>query len=177
MSTSISTSCLLAFDELRALDRIDLLRISVGSVLPAEGDVGVANRENARVADEFHLFHLARYWSRIVGFAEVVGDGCDSLVEGDSGSLVRMATDQAGRVLREADLIPNLWTEYVDQLETMLTLRPVSVKVIERASDEFDKCLEAIGYDPWLDSETSNTKANKSRHSNPYQPPCLHDLP
>ena len=126
---------------------------------------------------EFHLFHLARYWSRIVGFAKVVGDGCDSLVEGDSGSLVRMATDQAGRVLREADLIPNLWTEYVDQLETMLTLRPVSVKVIERASDEFDKCLEAIGYDPWLDSETSNTKANKSRHSNPYQPPCSHDLP
>jgi hypothetical protein len=97
---------------------------------------------------EFHLFHLARYWSRLVGFARHVGDGCNSLIEGDLGTAVRMGTEQAGRVIRETDA-GDLWHDYVERVETMLTIRPVSLESIERASKGFDKCLEAIGFDPW----------------------------
>ena len=40
-----------AFDELRAFDGLDALGIAVGAVLPAEADMGVGDRNDARVAD------------------------------------------------------------------------------------------------------------------------------
>ncbi len=122
---------------------------------------------------EFHLFHLARYWSRLVGFARNVGDGCNSLIEGDLGTAVRMGTDHTGRVIRETDVIGDLWTDYVERVETMLTLRPVSIETIERASEGFDKCLEAIGYDPWHAPSASKKEGQQDASSNGGQRPSL----
>jgi hypothetical protein len=126
-----------------------------------------ASRGEVTPADplEFHLFHLARYWSRLGGFAGHVSDGCNSLIEGDLGIAVRMGTEQADRVIRDMDLIGDLWTDYVEQVETMMTLRPVSTETMERASAGFDRCLEAIGYDPWYAPSASRKESQQDAPS------------
>lgn len=56
-----------------------------------------AERGNITPGDplEFHLYHLARYWSRLVGFCRHDPSSAESLVESDLGACVQLGSEFA----------------------------------------------------------------------------------
>jgi len=98
---------------------------------------------------KFHLFHLARYWSRLVGFCQHVKDVPSSFVEGDLGACVKVGSDYANNLIDSSSPIFDLWQDYWKKTQAVLFEKPVSVEQVEEASSAFDACLTELKYDPW----------------------------
>lgn len=98
---------------------------------------------------EFHLFHLARYWSRLIGFCRQTPDTPEGWINGDLGACVALGTRLAGQLIDSGSPIRNEWDEYFRQSNSILYQRPVSLDGVELACVLFDQCLSALQYDPW----------------------------
>lgn len=97
----------------------------------------------------FHLYHLARYWSRLVGFCRLEPDSSESFVNGDGGACVKVGTDFADGALSPDSPIKDLWQDYLGKTQALLLEEPASAGDVEAASQAFDRCLTELGYDPW----------------------------
>ncbi len=97
----------------------------------------------------FHLYHLARYWSRLVGFCRHNPTKVAAFMETDLAVCVQVGSEFAHKLIGLNSPIYARWQEYWVQTQAMLHRRPVTIEAIEAASLAFDRCVADLKYDPW----------------------------
>ena len=102
---------------------------------------------------EFHLYHLARYWSRLVGFCRQDPSKPEGWIDGDLGACVEVGSEFAHKLIGPDSPIYGRWQEYWAQTQAVLHKRPVTIEAVEAASQIFDACLVGLKYDPWANTE------------------------
>lgn len=102
---------------------------------------------------KFHFYHLALYWSRLVGFCRQVPSKPQGFIDGDLGACVKVGSDYAHRLIDPNSQIYELWQIYWRKTQSILHDRPVTIQDVEDASQAFDDCLARMKYDPWNRSE------------------------
>jgi len=118
------------------------------------GDVTPTN------ALEFHFYHLARYWSRLVGFCRQYPSEPEGWIDGDLGACIQVGSDFADKLIDPSSLIHHQWQDYRKQADAILHERPVTITDVESALNSFEGCLVALNYDPW-----ANPSQLKDEHS------------
>lgn len=110
-----------------------------------------AERGDATPVDplEFHLFHLARYWSRLVGFCRQTPDGVGACLNGDLGACIQVGTKHVGQLIAAESKIAEEWETYTKQVHDLFHEQRPSLESVEEASATFDRCLAGIKYNPW----------------------------
>jgi hypothetical protein len=110
-----------------------------------------AGRGGVTPADplEFHLYHLARYWSRLVGFCRQDPSKPAAFLDTDLGACVQVGSEFAHRLIGADSPIYGRWQDYWARTQTMLHQRPVTIQAVESASLAFDACVADLRYDPW----------------------------
>jgi len=98
---------------------------------------------------QFHLYHLARYWSRLLGFCRQTPSKPEGWIDGDLGACIQMGSEFAHPLITPDSPIYRLWQDYWTQTQSMLHQRPVTMDAIETASRAFDACTAGLKYDPW----------------------------
>ena len=98
---------------------------------------------------EFHLYHLARYWSRLVGFCRQVPDKPETAIDTDLGACVAVGSEFANKLIQPSLPIYARWQDYWQRTQSVLRDRPVALEQVEGASRTFDDCLSELKYDPW----------------------------
>jgi len=93
---------------------------------------------------EFHLYHLARYWSRLVGFCQQDPAKPASFINGDLGACVQVGSEFAHQLTGPNSPIYDQWQAYWMQTKAVLYYRPVTIEAVEAASKFFDECLAAL---------------------------------
>ncbi len=121
--------------------------------LTANYEKGFAERGGITPSDplEFHLYHLARYWSRLTGFCRQEPSGTASFVDTDLGVCVEVGSEFAHKLIRQDSPIYSQWQNYWKQTQTMLHDRPATIEAVEAASRAFEASLVALKYDPWAE--------------------------
>ncbi|RYD42225.1 MAG: hypothetical protein EOP85_11510 [Verrucomicrobiaceae bacterium] len=99
---------------------------------------------------EFHLYHLARYWSRIVGFIRQYPGDPERWMDGNGGQAIRIANGFTESAINPASKVLNEWQIYKVASDATFHKRPLSGDDIEKASAAFERFLVAAGYNPWL---------------------------
>jgi hypothetical protein len=98
---------------------------------------------------EFHLYHLARYWSRLVGFCRQVPEKPETAVDTDLGVCVAVGSEFAHKLIDPSLPFYELWQDYWRRTQSVLHERPVTLEQVEAASRTFNECLSVLKYDPW----------------------------
>jgi hypothetical protein len=98
---------------------------------------------------QFHLFHLARYWSRLVGFCRQDPVKPEVFISSDLGACVKVGSDFAHKLVDQSSPIYGLWQNYWIRTQAALHERPVTIESVEAASRAFDQCLAELKFDPW----------------------------
>ena len=98
---------------------------------------------------QFHLFHLARYWSRLVGFCRQDPSRPAAFIDTDLGACVQVGSDFAHKLIGADSPIYERWQEYWVLTQAVLHTRPVNIEAVEAASRTFDAFLAELTYDPW----------------------------
>jgi hypothetical protein len=98
---------------------------------------------------EFHFYHLARYWSRLVGFCRQDTQKPEQSIDGDLGACVQVGSLFINELIDIDSPIYDPWQDYWKKWQSILRERPVSIAEIESASDLFNACTAALKYDPW----------------------------
>ena len=83
---------------------------------------------------EFHLYHLERYWSRLVGFCRQDPSKADCFVDSDLGACVEVGSEFAHKLIGPSSPIHERWQEYWRRTQAILHKRPVTIKNVEAAS-------------------------------------------
>src|SRR5436190_1184935 len=112
---------------------------------------------------EFHLYHLARYWSRLVGFCRQTPSNCDHWIETGLGAYVQIGSDFADKLVNITSPVHANWKAYWSQMQAVLYQRPVTLAQIEATSQAFEACLRDFSYDPWTDSPGRRATASAQR--------------
>lgn len=97
---------------------------------------------------EFHLYHLARYWSRLVGFCRLKPGPPEFWADGSMGIAIRIANRFTDPLVDSASPLIASWNSYKQLAEKVLH-RHVLLDDVEAASDAFDRFLAETGYSPW----------------------------
>ena len=140
-------------------ERVEKLAADYEKMFSERGDVTPMNPL------EFHLYHLARYWSRLTGFARMTPDNLSAMIEGDLGACIKVGTGFADQVVKQDSPIFVPWATYLEGATGILDGRSVSLEDIEHTSLAFDRCLSAADYDPWANKTVVPT-AEKDAGSN-----------
>ncbi|MGC3971404.1 MAG: hypothetical protein QM775_29915 [Pirellulales bacterium] len=98
---------------------------------------------------EFHLYHLARYWSRLVGFCRQDPSRPAAFIDGDLGACVQVGSEFAQKLIESGSPIYERWQNHWTQTQAILHRRPVTMEAVEAASHAFDACIADLKYDPW----------------------------
>ena len=98
---------------------------------------------------EFHLYHLARYWSRLVGFCRQCPSKPEVFIDTDLGACVKVGSEFAHKLIGSNHPIHERWQKYWKRTQAILHERPVTIEEVEAASRAFDECLAELRYDPW----------------------------
>ncbi len=100
---------------------------------------------------EYHLHHLARYWSRLSGFSRLTPGPHDSLADGGLGMAIGIGNRFADELIDSNSPVHASWATYMELATMVLRSRPLALADIESASAAFDQCLSRVGYNPWTD--------------------------
>ena len=98
---------------------------------------------------EFHLYHLVRYWSRLVGFCRQDPSRTEGLIKTDLGACIEVGTQLAHELVKPESLIYSRWQNYWTQTQSVLHKRPVSIESVEATSRIFDECVSELKFDAW----------------------------
>lgn len=98
---------------------------------------------------KFHFYHLARYWSRLVGFCKQAPAKPAVFIDGDLGACVQVGSDFANKLIGSDSPIFASWQNYWIQTQAVLHRRPVTIDSVEAASLAFNACVAELKYDPW----------------------------
>jgi len=99
---------------------------------------------------KFHLYHLARYWYRLVGFCRQTPSNPEGWIDGDLGACVQVGSEFVHGLIAPDSPIYRLWQDYWAQTQSVLHNRPITMDAVEAASRAFDACLVELKYDPWV---------------------------
>jgi hypothetical protein len=99
---------------------------------------------------KFHLYHLARYWSRLIGFCRQNPSNPAEFIDGDLGACVQVGSEFANNLIASDSPIYPSWQSYWIQTQTVLHRRPVTIDSVEAAARAFDACVVQLKYDPWV---------------------------
>lgn len=121
------------------------------SAIASTYEKGYAERGNVTPEDplEFHLYHLARYWSRLVGFCHQFSLEPDGLMQSDLGACIQVGSERAHRLIGPDSPIHDLWQEYWWHTTILLHNRPTTKELVDAAHTAFESCLTRLKYDPW----------------------------
>jgi hypothetical protein len=110
-----------------------------------------AERDSITPSDplEFHLYHLARYWSRLLGFCRQDPSKPAAYIDGDLGACVQVGSEFTHKLITVGSPIYGRWQDYWTQTQAVLHRRPVSIDTVEAAHRAFESCLRELKYDPW----------------------------
>ena len=97
---------------------------------------------------QFHLFHLARYWSRSIAFSRKISQP-ERCIEGDLGACIQVGSEFAHKLIDSNSPIYARWQDYWAQAQAVLHRRPVTMAAVEAASQSFNDCIAELKYDPW----------------------------
>jgi hypothetical protein len=97
----------------------------------------------------FHLYHLALYWSRLIGFCKQYQSNPAVCIDGDLGACVKVGSEFIHKLIKADSPIYERWQEYWAQTQNVLNHRPVGIDAVEAAHKTFEKCLAELKYDPW----------------------------
>ena len=127
----------------------ELLAERVAIITPRYEEM-FANRGGVTPTDplKFHLFHLARYWSRLVGFCRQ-GASPDHFINSDLGACIQVGSEFADALIVPDSPIYQLWQDYWTLTQAVLHRPPVWLAAVEAASLAFDACTAGLRYDPW----------------------------
>jgi hypothetical protein len=127
-----------------------LLAERVSAMIPGYEEM-FAERGRITPSDplQFHLYHLARYWSRLVGFCRQDPSKPSAFIETDLGACVQVGSEFAHKLIGPDSPIFRLWQDYWRQAQAVLYERPVTIEAVESAARAFDACLSELKYDPW----------------------------
>lgn len=98
---------------------------------------------------KFHLYHLARYWSRFAGFCRQDPSNIDAFINGDLGGCVQVGSEFAHQLIGPSEPVYERWQDYWQRTQTVLNKRPVNLNAVEDSIRSFNECLVAVNYDPW----------------------------
>jgi len=98
---------------------------------------------------QFHLYHLARYWSRLVGFCRQVPSKPETAIDTDLGACVDVGSQFVHRLIEPSSPIYGQWQDCWTRTQAVLRERPVTLEAVEAASRVFDSCAAGLKYDPW----------------------------
>lgn len=98
---------------------------------------------------KFHLYHLAIYWSRLVGFCRQDPSKPAAWIDSDLGACVQVGSEFANKLIDSDSAIYTSWQNYWGQMQEVLHQRPVTIDAIEATSRAFNACLGELKYDPW----------------------------
>ena len=98
---------------------------------------------------EFHLHHLARYWSRLLGFCRQDPSKPAAYIDGDLGACIQVGSEFTNKLIEADSPIYERWQDYWKQTQAVLHQRPVSIDAVESAHRAFEACLRELKYDPW----------------------------
>lgn len=99
---------------------------------------------------QFHLYHLARYWFRLVGFCRQAPSKPAAFIETDLGACVQVGSEFAHELIDPDSPMFAQWQHYWALTQTVLHQRPVTLEAVEAAAQSFDACLALLDYDPWI---------------------------
>jgi hypothetical protein len=99
---------------------------------------------------QFHLHHLARYWSRLLGFCRQCPSNPAACIDGDLGACVEVGSEFTHKLIEADSPIYERWQDYWTQTQAVLHQRPVSIDAVEAAHRAFEVCLAELKYDPWV---------------------------
>jgi hypothetical protein len=110
-----------------------------------------AERSDVTPSDplEFHLYHLARYWSRLVAFCRLDPSSTEARINSDLGACVAVGSEFTHKMIGQESPIYQQWQGCWKQTQAVLYERPVSIDDVEAASTAFKDCLAVLKYDPW----------------------------
>lgn len=97
---------------------------------------------------QFHLYHLARYWCRLVGFCRQMPKSPEACIDGELGALVAVASEYSNALIGLDRRVGAVWAEYWSRAQTMLHERPVTIEDVERTSEIFEQVLSTLEFDP-----------------------------
>jgi hypothetical protein len=97
---------------------------------------------------KFHLYHLALYWARLVGFCEQFPSNPETVIDGDLGACVAVGSEFTNQLIVPDLPVYHLWQEYWKRTQTVLHDRPVTLENVKAASQSFHHCLAELKYDP-----------------------------
>ena len=98
---------------------------------------------------KFHLYHLARYWSRLVGFCRQDPSKPAVFIDTDLGACVQVGSEFAHKMIGSDSPIYTRWQDYWVQTQAVLSRRLVTIEAVEAASQAFNACVAELKYDPW----------------------------
>lgn len=98
---------------------------------------------------EFHLHHLALYWSCLVGFCSQDSSRSENLINTDLGACVAVGSDFARELIDPKSTVFGHWQNYWNRAQTVLNRRPITFEDVEAASRAFDNFLAEFGYNPF----------------------------
>jgi hypothetical protein len=98
---------------------------------------------------KFHLYHLARYWSRLVGLCRQDPSKPAAFIETDLGACVQVGSEFTNKLIGPDSPVYGRWHDYWAQTQAVLHQRPVTIEAVEAASQAFDACVANLKYDPW----------------------------
>ncbi len=105
---------------------------------------------------QFHLYHLARYWSRLVGFCRQVPDKPEAAIDTDLGACVAVGSEFAHKLMNPSLPVFGHWQDYWSRTQAVLHDRPVTFEDVEAASRAFEDCLSILKYNPWSHPSTAH---------------------
>lgn len=128
-----------------------MLAERIASMTPAYQKL-FAERGGITPADalQFHLYHLARYWSRLVGFCRQDPPRSEAFIDSDLGACVAVGSEFAGKLIEASSPIFGRWQDYCERTQAVLHVRPVTIEDVEAASGAFDVFLAGLKYNPWV---------------------------
>jgi hypothetical protein len=110
---------------------------------------------------EFHFYHLARYWSRLVGFCRQDASKPEAFINSDLGACVEVATEFAHGSIKPSSPIYGEWQHCWKQTQAILYERPVTLKAVEAASQAFNDCLAKLKYNPCAKMPTDKKRSTE----------------
>jgi hypothetical protein len=97
---------------------------------------------------EFHLYHLALYWQRLVGFCSQDPSKTEGIIDTDLGACVAVGSEFAHKLIDPRSPVVGQWQHYWNRAQIVLQKRPVTLQDVEAASQAFGNFLAEYGYNP-----------------------------
>jgi len=96
---------------------------------------------------EYHLFHLALYWSRLVGFCRMSPAKSAGFVDNDLGVCVTIGSEYVNKTIEASQPAYRNWHDCWHRTQKVLYERPVALGDVEDAVRSFNEFLSARGSD------------------------------